>query len=682
MDKFQLKALITGVDKLSPKLAGIQKNVGTFRKNLEKTGLGKIGIKDLITGGALAAPFAVGTRSAIEFESQMADVKKVVNFDTPEQFKKMGDDITRMSEVLPMTAGDIAKIVAAGGQAGFASDELLGFAEAALKMGVAFDQTAEQSGDMMSTWRTSFKLTQGGVNSLADRINYLGNTGKANTKQISDIVTRVGPLGAVAGLASGQIAALGATMASVGVEQEVAATGIKNFMLSMTKGTSATKAQSQAFKAIRLDSKQVAKSMQTDAQGTILNILERIGKVDAASRVGLLTQMFGTESVTSIVSLVTNLDLLKSNLTKVGDASLYAGSMEKEYASRAATTENNLGLLRHATNSVSKAIGGAFLESINDVVNAVRPMVVQFAKLVEANPAVVRGVAAAGIAFTALRLGIVSTIVATKLLSFALKANPIGLVATGIALAAGLIVANWSAISPYFQAIWAKIKGPTMAAWEMFKAFASWTPVGLIMSNWEPLTGLFKALWGVLVAISVPVMDFLKTMFDWTPMGFIVKHWEPITAWFKSLWEKLRPIIEPMMKFFGGGEGGDGLIETATSKANAFAEQQRIRNVGERGGTGALVQANAVQSAQNRQLFNNTQLGINPGQLLQAPSKMAAPGSLLQQTAAANAQNLNGKIDINLNGAPPGTTVEQSQTNQRGLTIKPNIGQRTVGTQR
>ena len=98
-DKFQLKALITGVDKLSPKLAGIQKNVGSFRKNLEKTGLGKIGIKDLVTGGAMAAPFAVGIKSAVAFESEMANVNKVVDFKTPEQFKQMGADITRMSEV-------------------------------------------------------------------------------------------------------------------------------------------------------------------------------------------------------------------------------------------------------------------------------------------------------------------------------------------------------------------------------------------------------------------------------------------------------------------------------------------------------------------------------------------------------------------------------------------------------
>lgn len=701
-DKFQLKALITGVDKLSPKLAGIQKNVGSFRKNLEKTGLGKIGIKDLVTGGAMAAPFAVGIKSAVAFESEMANVNKVVDFKTPEQFKQMGEDISRMSEVLPMAAGDIAKIVAAGGQAGFAQDELLGFAEAAVKMGIAFDQTADQSGDMMATWRTSFKMTQGEVTDLADRINYLGNTGPANTKKISDIVTRIGPLGEIAGLASGQIAALGATMAGVGVEQEVAATGIKNFMLSMTKGASATKAQSQAFKSIRLDSKQVAKSMQTDAQGTILNILERIGKVDAASRVGLLTQLFGSESVTSIASLLTNLDLLKGNLNKVGDSTLYAGSMQKEYASRAATTENNLGLLRNATSNVSKAIGNALLPALNGVVDVVRPLVVQFSKLIEANPDVVRGVAAAGIAFTALRLGIVSTIVATKLLSFAMKANPIGLAATGIALAAGLIVSNWSAIAPYFNAMWDKIRGPTLAAWEVFKTFASYTPIGLIVANWGPLTEFFKALWGVVVALSTPVMDFLKTMFDWSPLGYIVKNWEPISAWFQSLWEKLRPIIEPMMKFFGGGEGGDGLIKTATAKANNFAEAQRLRNAGEGGGTGEFLQVNAAQIVRNQQTLRNaTQGGADvskllrrpdqsaPGSLLTAgspvsllarPGQLAAPGSVPQQAAQNNRTQLNGEMNIRFTDAPPGLRVDPPKTNQPGLSVKPSVGYRTVGS--
>ncbi|MBC3494343.1 phage tail tape measure protein, partial [Pseudomonas taiwanensis] len=63
-DKFQLKALITGVDKLSPTLAGIRKNVSSFQKGLEKTGLGKIGFRDLIAGGAIAAPFVAGINKA------------------------------------------------------------------------------------------------------------------------------------------------------------------------------------------------------------------------------------------------------------------------------------------------------------------------------------------------------------------------------------------------------------------------------------------------------------------------------------------------------------------------------------------------------------------------------------------------------------------------------------------
>ncbi|MCD3082709.1 hypothetical protein GFK18_23320, partial [Salmonella enterica subsp. enterica serovar Enteritidis] len=37
-----------------------------------------------------------------------------------------------------------------------------------------------------------------------------------------------------------QIAAMGATIAGMGVESEIASTGIKNFMLSLTAGNSAT----------------------------------------------------------------------------------------------------------------------------------------------------------------------------------------------------------------------------------------------------------------------------------------------------------------------------------------------------------------------------------------------------------------------------------------------------------
>jgi len=681
-DKFQLKALITGVDRLSPTLTGIRKNVATFRKQLNSSGLGNIGFKDVLQGGAFAAPFVAGAKAAIDYESAMADVKKVVNFDSPEQFKQMSKDVLDLSEKLPMAANGIASIVAAGGQASIPREELKAFATDAVKMGIAFDQTAEQSGEMMAKWRTSFKLTQPEVVALADKINYLSNTGPATAQQVSDIVTRIGPLGSIAGLASGQIAAMGATLAGVGVPSEVAATGMKNFMLALTKGGSATKQQAKAFKSLRLNVKEVAKGMQKDAQGTIENVLARIAEVDPAKQAGLLTELFGTESVAAIAPMLTNLDLLKKNFKSVGDVTQYTGSMEQEYASRSATTANALQLLQNRVTRLGIEIGNVLLPPINDALAVIGPWVTKLSEVAAAHPEVIKGVLGAGVAFGVLRIAVLGAMIAMKLFDTVTKMSIIGLVVRAIALAAGFLIANWSTVAPYFEKLWDRIKGPAMVVWEWMKSAFAWSPLGIIIEHWGPLSEFFGAVWELIKALSVPFFDFLRAAFDWSPLGMIIKHWGPITEWFKALWEKLKPIIEPIMKYFGGGDGGDGIIAAATNKVNAFAEAQRQRNAGPGGGTGALVMAAAPLVAKSQQDANNAATGVDPSALLRAPGQLPPPGSLLMQTAANNRQNLQGDLRIHFDDAPAGMVVDDAKTNQPGLSVKPSVGRRTVGAGR
>lgn len=499
MAEFELKALITGVDKLSPALSSMQKKIKGFRKGIKSSGLADFSMGDLIGGGAFAAPFISGAKAAIDFESQMADVRKVVDFDTPKQFSEMGEDILKMSDRLPMAANDIAKLVAAGGQAGIARKDLKQFAEDALKMGVAFDQSADQSGEMMAKWRTSFKMTQGEVVALADKINYLSNNGAANAKQISDIVTRIGPLGEVAGIASGQIAALGATLAGVGVEQEVAATGIKNFMLAITSGS---KQQQEAFKHLGFDSKKLAVGMQKDAQGTILKVLTSISKLDKARQPKALNALFGKESIGAIAPLLTNLELLKKNFNMVGDASQYTGSMQKEYEARAATTANQLQLLRNQAAHAGVAIGSALLPQINASAAGMMPLIAKSTEFISRNPEVVRALVSAAAGFAALKLATLGASMAMNIMSSAASASPIGIVVRGIALAAGLLIANWDTVGPYFKALW------------------------------EAVSPYFEAGW-----------ELLKTVFAWSPLGLVINNWGPIVQWFQDMWEKLRPII-------------------------------------------------------------------------------------------------------------------------------------------
>lgn len=556
-DRFQLKALITGVDQLSPALAGIRRRVAGFRRQMGSSGLGNIGFAQIVQGGVLAAPFVAGIAEAIKFESAMADVKKVVNFDTPEQFKQMGQDVLKLSEALPMSAEGIAKIVAAGGQASIPRAELQAFATDAVKMGIAFDQTADQSGEMMAKWRTSFKLTQPEVVALADKINYLSNTGPANAQQISDIVTRIGPLGEIAGLASGQIAAMGATLAGVGVPSEVAATGMKNFMLALTKGSSATKAQQQAFKSLRLDAKQLAVGMQKDSQGTIEDVLGRIANVDKTKQAGLLAQLFGTESIGAIAPMLTNLDLLKKNFRSVGDAQQYGGSMQAEYASRSATTANAMQLLRNRVTSVGITVGTIFLPPLNEAMSTLGPMISQIGDLAAANPWLIKGLVGAAIGFVALRLAVMGSMMAMKLFSAVVGMSPVGMLVRAIALAAGLLIANWSTVAPYFAAVWEKISGPLSGLWELF-----------------------------------------KTVFAFTPMGMIVANWEPIVAWFKGMYERIKPYLEPLLEMGAWVGGKLGMVSEAPSAART-AGPSPLMSAGSPGGGGSLIAQAAASSRAN-----------------------------------------------------------------------------------
>ena len=315
-------------------------------------------------------------QSAVNFESAMADVAKVVdglrddNGNLTDSYYAMSDSIVQMSKDIPMAAEDLAAITAAAGTAGIAADELTTFTETAAKMGVAFDTTADQAGDWMAKWRTSFSMGQEEVTALADQINYLSNNSASTASEISTIVTAVGPLGDVAGISAAQIAALGSTMVGVGVQQDVAATGIRKLATTMVAGSSATKAQATVLQQLGLDATEMAERMQTDAEGAILTFLEAVSKLPEAEQAAALKNYFGQESVGAIAPLLTNLDVLRERFEMVADAQLYAGSMDAEYAARAATTANNIQLYENRIAALKIQIGNYLLPVVNKVLGA------------------------------------------------------------------------------------------------------------------------------------------------------------------------------------------------------------------------------------------------------------------------------------------------------------------------
>lgn len=369
MEVFSVFATLSLVDMISGPLDRVRRAMRSVEGGVATLGqrMGNLALAMApvaLAAGVMLGAFGMAASKAMAFESAMADVAKVVNFETQSEFQAMNKTVMDMAGRIPMAADGIAAIIAAAGQSGVAKQDLAEFAEQAAKMGVAFDLTGDQAGKMMSDWRAGMNLTLPQVYSLADAVNHLSNNMNATAPALGEVIQRVGAVAMVCGLSETKVAALGAAFLSAGASPEVAATALKSFTTTLVKGTAMSKDQAAAFASIGLSATQLAKDMQTDAQGTIFKVLEAIAAKPKELQMSLLTTMFGQEALGSIAPLLQNMGNLSQAFELVGDKANYAGSMQAEFDTRSKTVANTLQLLSNKLTNLAISVGNAFLPSI------------------------------------------------------------------------------------------------------------------------------------------------------------------------------------------------------------------------------------------------------------------------------------------------------------------------------
>lgn len=508
---------------------------------------------------------------AIKFESAMADVRKVVDFDTPEQFKEMGNDILKLTRTIPMAGEEIAAIVAAGGQSGVARENLLGYAKDAATMGVAFDMAAGDAGEAMATMANVLGKPITEMAQFGDVINHLSDNANSKAKDIVNVITRVGSDTRMLGLSENQAAALGSTFLSMGKAPELAAQAVKGMssaFLQLKAG-----AHEKELKQLGFTTKSFAATMNKDAQGAISSFIEKVKKMPKDKQYPLLAKVFGKQYADDVLLLAQNtgeynrqLGLLQE--TDANGNLKYIGSMQREFENRSNTTENKLTKLKSSLAEIATKIGNAFLPVITSFVENITPVIYSITEWVETNPqimewvltvgggigAVVGGLLTLHSAFSFVSAGLLPFIKAGKFLggflgnflfsaisklslglgyligyvikgammfgkailmmSRALLTNPIGLLITGIAVAAYLIYDNWEKIGPWFSELWQTVSGAFSSAWASITNFCS--------EAWTNISNFFISGIGNITA----------TILDWSPLGLFQQVFSTVLSWF------------------------------------------------------------------------------------------------------------------------------------------------------
>lgn len=428
------------------------------------------GATTMAVAGAAALPYVAGAQQAMTFEDAIADLNKVANA-TPAQMKALAGGFTDLSEVLPFTRSELAAIGGDLKRGGVPVDGLLAATRQAAELGVALGMTAEQGGQMASTWRASFGLTAREIQLLGDAVNEITNSHGGDAIAIAGIVTRNGALAKAHGVNGGQVAALGGTMNAAGVTEEIASTGVKNLMLALGKGESATTRQQRAFKALGLEAVAMSKMLRKDAGGAITLVLDRIAALPEHEQGSVLDQLFGSESIGAIAPLLTNLDGLKERLALVTTESQYAGSAARELVGELGKTSAQLQIVDNQKNNALGRLGETFLPELAEMGRYLGGVASFLGRIAEANPGMVK----ISIVLLAIvgGIGALMLIIAAILTPLALLttvAGALGLTLGAIMLPVLLVVAAVAALIAVGYLLWKnwdliKGKGLEFVAW-------------------------------------------------------------------------------------------------------------------------------------------------------------------------------------------------------------------------
>ncbi|HEF3901571.1 TPA: phage tail tape measure protein [Campylobacter jejuni] len=614
---------------------GLQKELNTLKLNAnlraelkaQRKGLQDefLSLGNVIRGGIIGK----GLGEAISFESAMADVRKVVNFDEGDDIKKMSADILKMSQTLPVTANELAAIAAAGGQIGLGSKDVREFTNLVTKMKVAFDMSAEDVGDSVAKIKNILGISLKDMEDLGDSINNLSDNSASKAREIIDVMKRTAAAGKQIGFTKEQIAALSSSFISLGKGPEVAGTAINSlYRVLATADNMGTKTES-AFAKLGISGAFLKQASFDDPQKALDMFLQRISKLDQKEQMGVLVDIFGREFADDMATLVGGLDTYKEALKNAGDEAK-KGSLQREFDTRAATTENSIILMKNAFNSLAVNLGSVFLPAISWVSAGISYLVNSItyitglvpglngvlggliATFLLAKPAVLAYAIAKNylkdctillksaliktrihlLAFRnscilsniTLKAKTVTTTIYTtslKALSFvlgglnkvfkavaigirvlgmAMMSNPIGLILGGIAIVAGLIIANWDKVKSWF------------------KSFIEW-----LKPVWEPIYNVIKAVFDkcalvftsfkdIIMSVASPLAEFLNSIwqgvgdFFYSIFGSLFDWFASKLSWVGDMISSISGFIKDALDFVGLGD--DEEVKISQSEQN------------------------------------------------------------------------------------------------------------------
>ncbi|WP_265022668.1 phage tail tape measure protein [Wolbachia endosymbiont (group B) of Ischnura elegans] len=447
-------------------------------------------IETIGLGLTLAAPVKV----AIDFESAMADVKKVVNFNNEaKEADKFAKKLKEMSRTIPLSAAELAQIAASGGQLGIKKEDLFKFTETVAKMSTAFDMSAEQAGDSIAKLSNIYGIDVSEMEHVGNVINHLSDNTAAKAKDMIEALAIVGGTAKQFGLKFEQTSSLVNAFISLGKQPAKAGTAINALLSKLQTAEGQGKEFKAALEEMGITTEEMVQRISENGEEALLHFFQTLKKMDNQERSTTLMKLFGQEYQDDIALLAGSFSKYKDAIELLAETEEYKRSLQKEFKNRADTTANKLQLLKNAIVEAGMNLGSVMLPTLNYVAGSVKTITEHIASFAEKHPTLTTAIMSTLAALISLKVlvvgvgygitllgstifGLKATILATfsflsatvfpavitglRAISLAVITNPIGLLIAGLVTGAAFVITNWQKVKDFFSSFWKSIIKP------------------------------------------------------------------------------------------------------------------------------------------------------------------------------------------------------------------------------
>lgn len=461
MAEFELKALITGVDRLSPALGRMQKNLRRFRKDAEESGRGGMamagGLAAGLTGSLVA--FAKQEDAATGLKVAMMDASGAVGSD----FEKINKLAIGLGNKLPGTTADFQNMMQMLVRQGIPAQNILsGVGEASAYLAVQLKKTPEAAAEFAAKMQDATRTASEDMMGLFDTIQKAFYLGVDDTNMLSFFtnVSSVTKMVSKDGLTAARaLAPIAVMMDQMGTQGETAGNAIRK-IFQAGFDTKKMKAANKLLgrKGIKLDF--------TDGKGEfggIENLFKQLKKLQSLStlnRTRIIKQIFGDDGDTLSV-LNALIDKGKSGYDEIQSKMNKQADLNKRVNAQLGTLTNLWDSMTGTAVNGLAAIGGAFSGDAKKLVGWLGDMSQRFSEFAEQNPKVIRGAFGIAAGFVGMKLGLLGINFALGILGQGLKLSPMGVFLRLAALGIGLLISDWDKFGPVVERVWTKIDGLT-----------------------------------------------------------------------------------------------------------------------------------------------------------------------------------------------------------------------------